>query len=62
MSFDGLWGIVYCLADAAHPGSKLCLRRHDAASVINHVPGEGAAAAAARAIFDRIAASARLEP
>ena len=62
MSYEGLWGIVYCLADAAHPGSRLCLRRHDAASVINHVPGEGSAAAAARAIFDRIAASARLEP
>ena len=62
MSYDELWGIVYCLADAAHPGSQLCLRRGDAAPVINHVQGEGSAVAAARAIFDQIAASARLEP
>ena len=61
MSYDN-WGIVYCLADAAHPGSQLCLRRGGAAPVINRVPGEGSAAAATRAIFDRIAASARLEP
>lgn len=56
------WGIGYCLTDAAHPGSQLCLRRGAVPPVINHVPGEGPAATAARAIFDQIAASARLEP
>ena len=62
MSFGEVWGIVYCLTDTAHPGSQLCLRRSDAAPVVNHVPGDGPAAADLRAIFDWIAASARLEP
>ena len=62
MSFDGIVGISYCLADTTLPGSRLCLRRGNAPPLVNHVPGDGPAAAAAREIFDRIAASARLEP
>lgn len=62
MSFGEIWGIVYCLTDTTLSGSRLCLRLRDVAPVINHVPGDGPAAVDTGAIFDRIAASARLEP
>ena len=62
MSFDGIVGISYCLTDTTLPGSSLCLRRGGGPPLVNRVPGDGPAATDLRAIFDRIAASARREP
>ena len=62
MSFDNISGISYCLTDTTLPGSSLCLRRSGGPPLVNRVPGDGPSAADLRAIFDRIAASARREP
>ena len=62
MSYDNIVGISYCLTDTTLPGSSLCLRRGDGPPLVNRVPGDGPSAADLRAIFDRIAASARREP
>ena len=67
MSFDGQWGITYCLSDTTKTGSRLCIRRHDAAVVVNYVPrttvsGSGGEDDNQPTIFDQIGASARLEP
>ncbi len=67
MSFDGQWGITYCLSDATKLNSRLCIRRHDSTVVVNYVPSTAVSGSSAEendtpTIFDRIGSSARLEP